>query len=538
MKDQTIKRVILIYLFALIFFIVQLNTIVAAEEIEDETIEAALNNYDRASSYDALYDLFLTLDPVKNPDQYFSVLTTLIDIERFYWNVYDLTQHTVLLYEEADKADNSHYMIKALIGLSEINFYNYQNQDALENLSEALVLIERTGNETYLPEYYAALADLHSDDGDYELAIENYGKSLEVSSSQNSSGIRQFNYIWASLSLAYEHSYYDEYNLSIEVLEDALDTIDHNDFEGVLYLQMELIDYYITVEDLKMAAELYTKISYDYYNASEYFQGIYSETYLLRLAGDMAYYEGAYQSAAVYYKDAFIYNVDFEALGEEIDSVEIINDFNDNKVKEVLSLHEAYQKSQDKVIRAYQVGLGITVILIFIIVLVLYIMVNQRKKLHEIAIKDQLTGVYNRRFVLEKYEKMTNTNKCIALADLDHFKDVNDRLGHNVGDQVLVSVVEIMNANLDEGDYLGRYGGEEFLIVFGSDDPVIAQQKVAKICHDVEHHLWNEPGLSTTISIGLVSSETMSGPHLIHKADESLYFVKNNGRNGFKYQAV
>lgn len=538
MKLQPFKRLMLINLIAIMLIIMQLNTNVVADELNQETIEEAMESYDRASNYEVMYEFFLTLDPKTNSEQYLNTLTMLIDIERFYWHIYELSEHTILLYEEAEKAGDYHYMIKALISLSEINFYNYQNKDGLENLSEALVLIEGTDNTFFLPEYYTALGNFYSDDGDYEMALENFQKALDASNVSNSSGIRQFNYLYAATIMAYEYYYYGEYESSVQVLEEALVSIDRTDFEGELYLQMEIVDYYVLLEDMEKARDLYTEISYDYYKSSIYFQEMYSETYLMRIAGDIAFYDESYKSAAVYYKDAFQHSVDLDNLSDELESVDIINEFNDNKVEEELSLLKAYEASQDTIIRAYQIGLGITVTLIFIIVFVLYIMINQRKKLHELSIKDQLTGVYNRRFILEKYNKISNDIKCIALADLDHFKQVNDTLGHNVGDHVLVTIVEIINASLEQGDYLGRYGGEEFLIVFGSDDPVLAKEKIAKICKEVEHHLWQEEGLNTTISIGLVSSDTLSGKDLIHKADELLYYVKQHGRNGYKYEAV
>ncbi|MBU0464827.1 MAG: diguanylate cyclase [Proteobacteria bacterium] len=161
-------------------------------------------------------------------------------------------------------------------------------------------------------------------------------------------------------------------------------------------------------------------------------------------------------------------------------------------------------------------------------------------KLKHEATHDPLTGALNRRAILDNLTKelirakSRNTKLSIGLCDIDHFKLVNDRHGHQVGDDVLCSFVKVMQNTLRPYDLLGRYGGEEFLLVM-PDSIVSAEEGVydrlrAKIAgHKM---ITRSDEVSITISIGITSStgdETADA--MIAKADAALYRAKENGRN-------
>ena len=161
-------------------------------------------------------------------------------------------------------------------------------------------------------------------------------------------------------------------------------------------------------------------------------------------------------------------------------------------------------------------------------------------KLKHEATHDPLTGALNRRAILENLSKelirakRRNTKLHIGLCDIDHFKLVNDKHGHQVGDDVLCSFVKIIQDTLRPYDLLGRYGGEEFLLVL-PDSNVPAEKGVyervrAKIA---DHKMVTRSGeVSITISIGITTSagdETADA--IIAKADAALYRAKENGRN-------
>ncbi len=153
---------------------------------------------------------------------------------------------------------------------------------------------------------------------------------------------------------------------------------------------------------------------------------------------------------------------------------------------------------------------------------------------------DVLTGLYNRRFVDQRLAEQISSSRlldqqlCLAMADLDHFKVINDRYSHAVGDEVLRQCAKIFHANLRDSDIVARYGGEEFLICLPASAPAQATQICERIRRAVEAHDWNSlaQGIQLTISIGvscLRADQTQE--QLIHAADKQLYAAKAAGRN-------
>lgn len=160
--------------------------------------------------------------------------------------------------------------------------------------------------------------------------------------------------------------------------------------------------------------------------------------------------------------------------------------------------------------------------------------------LRKLATHDELTGLPNRRRALEimDYEERRTRRQraplCTCLIDIDHFKQVNDRLGHLAGDQALQHFAAILGKALRAGDVLARWGGEEFLLLLpatqvGDALPVI--ERLRQLCADPEN--WREhPELKVTFSAGLTAQEYGESIDLaIARADVALYEAKKAGRN-------
>jgi diguanylate cyclase (GGDEF)-like protein len=158
-----------------------------------------------------------------------------------------------------------------------------------------------------------------------------------------------------------------------------------------------------------------------------------------------------------------------------------------------------------------------------------------------LAITDELTGIYNRRFFFEMAEKeftrsVRDKNPLsVMLVDIDHFKNFNDRFGHMVGDQVLKAAAQMMASALRDSDIIGRYGGEEFSIILPDTNNTAANlvgerllSKVSDVPFDTE-----AGKLSIQISIGIagMSKETPTLHSLIVRADQAMYLAKSAGRN-------
>lgn len=163
-------------------------------------------------------------------------------------------------------------------------------------------------------------------------------------------------------------------------------------------------------------------------------------------------------------------------------------------------------------------------------------------RLTEMATHDGLTGLFNHRLMVEflgrelmaTQRKGTATSYCMA--DVDHFKAVNDEFGHQAGDQVLRAISRVLDQGVRRSDLVGRYGGEEFGVVLrecpGETAQILCERlrtRVSQLVVDLEGK-----SIRTSISLGLVSvgpDEAVDAAEVIHRADRALYQAKSGGRN-------
>jgi diguanylate cyclase (GGDEF)-like protein len=157
------------------------------------------------------------------------------------------------------------------------------------------------------------------------------------------------------------------------------------------------------------------------------------------------------------------------------------------------------------------------------------------------AQSDALTGVLNRRSLLERLDSACLRARArglpIALLfiDLDHFKQINDSFGHPAGDACLKAIIGPIQAELRQSDVIGRYGGEEFVVILSSADAAAAQpiaERIRQRVADISVPGFGAP-IHLTCSIGIATSDMLGvwGEHLIARADEAVYAAKRCGRN-------
>jgi len=163
------------------------------------------------------------------------------------------------------------------------------------------------------------------------------------------------------------------------------------------------------------------------------------------------------------------------------------------------------------------------------------------------TITDEFTGAYNRRFLddflPEYFEAARKKSKPLSLvmADLDHFRDINESFGHETGDRIILEVVSIFRKHLRETDIIARYGGDEFTLLFPDTSAEVVMEVAEKIRVDVEGldvlNGGNEKIKKVTTSQGLASfpENAESLEKLKEMADQALYKAKENGRNRVHY---
>ena len=161
-----------------------------------------------------------------------------------------------------------------------------------------------------------------------------------------------------------------------------------------------------------------------------------------------------------------------------------------------------------------------------------------QEQLRDQAERDWLTGVHNRRFLARELANPSTAHTgrllSVAVVDLDHFKQINDRYGHSIGDQVLVRAAELLCAVLRTSDIVVRSGGEEFLILMPRTDANAAASCCDRIRHAIREEPWETiaSGLKLTTSVGVATAERADDLEaLVRLADKRLYDAKDAGRD-------
>ncbi|MGP1908566.1 GGDEF domain-containing response regulator [Metabacillus sp. JX24] len=169
--------------------------------------------------------------------------------------------------------------------------------------------------------------------------------------------------------------------------------------------------------------------------------------------------------------------------------------------------------------------------------------IERKKQLEELIVVDELTKVYNRKFLNPAYTRLAARMKregsffTLAMLDLDYFKKINDTYGHLEGDEVLREFSQCLRDNLRNSDTVIRYGGEEFIILLPNAGQKEAMEVIGRIKESFSAHVFKRPdhtSYSCTFSAGLMAvppEQAMSVEHAIECADAALYQAKENGRN-------
>lgn len=158
---------------------------------------------------------------------------------------------------------------------------------------------------------------------------------------------------------------------------------------------------------------------------------------------------------------------------------------------------------------------------------------KENEMLKSQAERDSLTGLLNRRGMRLKLNKMGQIAYSVVMCDIDNFKSVNDNFGHPEGDHAIQMVGEILESLMRSEDYVGRFGGDEFLILLGGCDAEDAKKKCELIQRIIEmKRLQHEIEVPLTLSFGISHCEPgMKYEEAREQADKALYYSKTNGKD-------
>ncbi len=163
----------------------------------------------------------------------------------------------------------------------------------------------------------------------------------------------------------------------------------------------------------------------------------------------------------------------------------------------------------------------------------LFYMEMSHQKMAQISQSDSLTGAYNRKGIMDQMERMVADRNVkqfsMLIFDIDNFKNINDTLGHPIGDKSIQSLCNIARGNLRDGDFLGRYGGDEFIILLANADTETAFKVAERFRQRVQET--DDPHFTISVGIATYPLDGKNNRELLEYADAGLYISKANGRN-------
>ncbi|WP_293268288.1 transporter substrate-binding domain-containing protein [Neptunomonas sp.] len=229
----------------------------------------------------------------------------------------------------------------------------------------------------------------------------------------------------------------------------------------------------------------------------------------------------------------------------------VIESISDEEKRQILNRWVGIQYEKDVDYNFIWSTLAVIAVFIFLGIYRYQVIAGYNKKLEELnqelakqAMTDQLTQLPNRYLLDKEIQRVTATSKrygevfSMVLFDLDYFKEINDEYGHQKGDEVLIHATHEMNQATRDADLLGRWGGEEFLLVCPKTD----LQGAIKLAHKVREHLARQRFIADrqiTVSAGVAEfHESENYQSMLKRLDDSLYLAKQAGRNTVRYSDI
>ncbi|WP_219640795.1 GGDEF domain-containing protein [Cohnella sp. CFH 77786] len=542
----TRKWVVLVLLMA---FVTILHPLVCAAEqngISDSEIDTQLNEvgkrlqeYKREPAYKALLELKGKISFEKHKDYYLEVLAKILELETFYQIADKSTNTAIELYKLSDESRYYQYRILALAVLEYYDYLNFNDKEANQKLEEMLELQANYGVKGAPSEYYYGIALQAINVYDFDKSIEYLLKAAKIvddKHEKNFIGIDKNIAIYHMIALMYNAK--GDYASAQSALLSNEMRIHASDHELRILNDLDLARCYIYSRQVDQAKKVFLRAKSDYINSSELFKVATTAYTLDQLEASIAFNDGDYKHSATLYDRMANTYLSQQEIEEKSKQVEASRNFEMSEINKQLSLFEQLESAQTKSIQLYQVGLTLAIILILVIFIAAIMFHIKKKKFYRLSVTDQLTNVPNRRSIMEMFDKISNGTKCIALVDVDHFKDINDTYGHLVGDEVLKKVASTIRESIRKNDACGRYGGEEFMIIFDTHSIDAAVEIAERIRSRIENLQWTYENMKVTVSVGLVYSDSLYGDILLNEADKLLYQSKSMGRNRVTFDGV
>lgn len=222
--------------------------------------------------------------------------------------------------------------------------------------------------------------------------------------------------------------------------------------------------------------------------------------------------------------------------------------YENNEDNNIVNIIDGFQTQQsdmklenEKYMGKYRLIMVSAIVVLLLIILIFKLRQNKNtiveaRELREALITDGLTGTYTREYIISQIEANIIEKKkfSIAMIDIDDYKKINDTYGHGFGDRVLIEMVRLIEEVIGEGNMLGRYGGEEFIVLLNEEDIEIAFGIYENI-REIVQNIKLDDNRKLTISMGVKEYKVGSVENLLVESDNLLYRAKKNGKNRIEF---
>ncbi|WP_445777291.1 diguanylate cyclase [Shewanella sp.] len=330
------------------------------------------------------------------------------------------------------------------------------------------------------------------------------------------------------------------------ILEQAEKQIKSDNEGSYSYMNLYLANVHNKLNNNTQALE-YIQKAEQAFSDSENARGLNSALRLKsQIYQDLALWQEAYNSLLAYVDSHLA--LDKQTMSDR--NTEMQTRFNTDKIQSENEWLVQRDKDKEQQLQILQRNEQMQIIIIILVAIILVIVsvfaykqLMRKKQFKVLALTDDLTKLSNRRDTYAQGQHFLKAAQqsakpfSIISFDADHFKKVNDTLGHEIGDKVLVKLASICSSMMRETDVVGRVGGEEFLVLLPNIDKTKAIEIANRLIDTIANYDWSQlsPHLEQTISAGVASysNETELSPLLL-KADKALYSAKAAGRNCVK----
>jgi diguanylate cyclase (GGDEF)-like protein len=496
-----------------------------------------LNDFNYEKAYEQLLLSLEHVDTHSNLRLYGEILYYLSEVEFYFHSSTSAIEHSLLLHDVATQLDDQRLLIESLFNLADAYAYNYDYEKAINLAEYGLALSESQGYPLGQSNYYSFLFNLHFYSGEDIKALEMVNSAYDLFPKSTPHSVVLNPELELQRIIATEKTFLKDPGTGVEDLKKLLQELPPHDFVSLYKVNFSLGHYYAQ-QDLELSNYYMKQALNDFRLASFIPDAVSDESMILKYLGYNYYVLEDYKQAAKFLYDSLALNNEI-SYGTDISTV--ITKLDDFKNEELNEQIASLQKRNEIKVERIKDARRITIILIISLFLIslaffiTFIEYHQKKKteaiLYKTSITDNLTQLFNRGHILNIFENTLSPEAAILILDIDNFKNINDTYGHTVGDDVLKEIASILKSTIREGDAVGRYGGEEFLIVFHE----ISQETLLTIAETIRKNIetmhWDYPDLKTTASIGVTTCFSNDTKEILHEADLKMYEAKNSGKN-------